>query len=128
MRGANVPFRRRLEPRWGNYLWSDFRWSVSDFCDGRRSHTVDNIRQFTQGDLSLLPNFSAGWSSFPLHHYEWAEGDAWGLPRLARRDPQAAAARRIHGYQVCGRSSRRQGQRRRLAALQAGWRLAGPAL
>src|SRR6266542_4142581 len=129
LRGAGDPFRRRLEPRWGDYLRADgWERAVADICDGRRSYTGDNHRHATPGDCSSLPNFSAGWSSLPLLHYERAEGDTWGLPRLARRDSQAAAARRCHGYQVYGRSPRRHDQRRRLAGLRARWRLAGPAL
>src|SRR5262249_7883884 len=94
LRGAGAdPFRRCLEPRGGNSLWSGAEWVIACLSDGRRNPPGDNTRQDTPGDFSSLPNFSAGWSSLPLHHFEWAEGDAWGLPRLARRDSQATVAR-----------------------------------
>src|SRR5262245_1890995 len=127
LRGA-APFRRRMEPHWSDYLWADGFRAVADFCDGRRSHTDDNPRQVTPGVSTSLPHFSAGWSSLPLQRSEWTEGDARDLPRLARWDSQATAARPTHDDQVYGRSPRRHCRRRRLAALRSRWRFTGPAL
>src|SRR5262245_66666315 len=128
MRDGWVPFRRRLEPFRRDTLWPDAARAVADLRDGRRSHTGNNTRHVTPGDKSSLPDLSAGWSSLPLQHSEWAERDAWCLPRLARREPQAAAARRGHGYQVYVRGSRRHDQRRWMTGLRTRRRIAGPAL
>src|SRR5262249_474963 len=128
IRDEGVPFRRRLEPFRRDTFWPDAERTVADLCNGRRSHTGNNTRHVTPGDKSSLPALSAGWSSLPLQHSEWAERGAWRLSRLARREPQAAAARRGRGYQVYGRGSRRHDQRRWLAGLRARRRIAGPAL